>query len=133
MNVSSNCERLWRRFPELQRHCQNAQFPTSLFHHSGIRSPYTTILDDMHDLAEIAVLVEAGRESMARALVKGAAESPDEHLQRLNKTLVELENLGFGVKAFADGFLKERRDALDEIRRTVSRLVLQVESVAHKE
>ena len=56
MKVLPNKEEHWSRFPELRRTFNDSPVPDRFFHNGGIRSPYTTVFDDLHDLAEIGAI-----------------------------------------------------------------------------
>jgi hypothetical protein len=124
MNVLSNMEEHWRRFPELQRLFTNASLGNDFYHHGGLRSPYTTVIDDLHDLATIVAIVGRGEELIRTAARRAATEEPAEYVARMRRLVSELDHLALHLHSFTEGFLRERikelRQQQDVIYRALS-------------
>ncbi len=127
MNVLSNTEEHWRRFPELQRLFTNASLPNGLCHHSGLRSPYTTVIDDIHDIVSIAATVGNGAELIRIASERVATEEYAEHIARMEALLRELRDLADDLGGLAQNFIRVRSEELARHRAALFRAIDQAQ------
>ena len=112
MNVLSGREKHWRHFPALHRLFKDGSFPGDLYHHEGLRSPYTTRIDDLHDVATIAAIVGNGAELIRIAAERAADEEPGEWAARIKGLLRELDDLESFLRSFSEDFLGNLRGDL---------------------
>ena len=133
MNILSNKERLLQRFPGIARHFANEGLPSSMYHHGGMRSPYTTELDDLHDIAEIAAIVGHGKEHLLKIMIQNPDEPHRDYRKRLRGIADELKYLQEEVQWFANRFLSERIKELDEHRRMLFYAVEAAEKQQHEQ
>ena len=132
MNVLSNMEEHWRRFPELQRLFTAASLPDDFYHHGGLKSPYTTAIDDLHDITLIAAVVGRGVEVIRIATERAATEEHTEHVARMKMLLRELDHLVDHLRGFAEGFLRERIEELRHQQDVLHRALSQAEEEEYR-
>jgi len=132
MNVLSNMEKHWRRFPELQRLFKNASLGNDSYHHGGLRSPYTTVIDDLHDLATIVAIVGRGEELIRTAARRAATEEPGEYVERMRRLVSELDYLRADLQSLTEGFLRERIEELRRQKDVIGRALSQAREDEHR-
>ena len=119
MTLMSNIDRHWRGFPELSRLLNRTAIPGHFYHHGGLRSPYTTEMDDLHDFAAIAAIVGGCQEQVRSASCQRADEDQREYFHRVGQLEMEVEKLERRLRHFMDGFLRVRVGELQKLRSEV--------------
>jgi len=132
MNAMSNSEKHWRTFPELRRVFNEAPTPDRFYHHGALRSPYTTIMDDIRDLAEIAAVVGSGSERLHAATERTKSEDHRDHMARLEHLLRDLDDLKGSLRSLTETFVRERIRELDAIQLELHHAVSQAAEKEHR-
>lgn len=115
MNVYSNIEKHWRRFPSLHAVISDKSIPDDYNRHLGLRSPCTTVFDDLHDIAEISVIVAANQDKIAEAATSSSHPSSGKDRAVWENFMRDLEHLHGATRAFAN-FFEERAEEIQKVR-----------------